>query len=56
MAEIELKAQIEEAEKAIKEAETILERAKVAGIDTASLEADLAEQKEALEKLKTAFA
>lgn len=56
MAELELKAEIEIAEKAIREAEEALEKAKVAGIDTTDLEADLEEQKTALNKLKEAYA
>ena len=56
MAELELKAQIDVAEKAIREAEEALEKAKIAGIDTTELEADLEEQKAALNKLKEAFA
>lgn len=56
MAELEMKVEIGIAEKAIKDAEEALEKAKVAGIDTTDLEADLEEQKAALNKLKEAFA
>ncbi len=56
MAELEIKAQIEEAEKAVAEAEEMIAKAKVAGIDTTDLEAELAEAKAALMKLKEAFA
>jgi len=56
MAELELKAQNEEAEKTVKEAEEAIEKAKAAGIDTTELEAELEEQRVALEKLKEAYA
>lgn len=56
MAELEIKAQIEKAEKAVAEAEEQIAKAKAAGIDTAELEAELAESKTALMKLKEAFA
>jgi len=56
MAELELKAQIAEAEKAVSEAEKAIERAKAGGIDTTELEATLAEQKAALTNLKEAYA
>ena len=55
MAELELKAQIEEAEKAVKVAEEAIAKAKAAGIDTADLEKDLEESKEKLRKLKEAY-
>jgi len=56
MAELELKAQIAAAEKAVREAETAIAKAKAAGIDTAEMEASLKEQKDALAKLKAAYA
>jgi len=56
MAELELKGQIAEAEKAINEAVEAINKAKIAGIDTAELEAELEEQKTALAKLKEAYA
>lgn len=56
MAELEMKARIEEAEKAVAFAEEQIAKAKAAGIDTTDLEAELAESKTALMKLKEAFA
>lgn len=56
MADPELQAQIAEAEKAIKVAEDAIAKAKAAGIDTADLEKELADAKEALRKLKEAYA
>ena len=56
MAEEDLKTQIEAAEQAVKDAEESIEKAKAAGIDTTDLEVELAAAKEALEKLKAAYA
>ena len=56
MADPELEAQIAEAEKAVKVAEEEIEKAKTAGIDTAEMEKELADAKEALKKLKDAYA
>lgn len=56
MADPEITAQIAEAEEAVKTAEAELEKAKTAGIDTEDLEKDLEEAKEALQKLKDAYA
>ena len=53
--ELELKAKIEAAEKAVKEAEAEIAKAKAAGVDVSDLEKDLAEQKEALRKLREAY-
>lgn len=55
MAELEIKADISEAEKAVAEAEAEIEKAKAAGIDTTDLEADLEEAKETLRKLKEVY-
>lgn len=56
MTDLEMKVRIEEAEKAVAEAEEQIAKAKTAGIDTTDLEAELAEAKAALTKLKEAFA
>ena len=53
--ELELKTRIEAAEKAVKEAEAEIAKAKAAGVDVSDLEKDLAEQKEALRKLREAY-
>lgn len=55
MADPELKADIEEAEKAVADAKVEIEKAKAAGIDVEDLEKDLAEAEEALKKLKEAY-
>lgn len=56
MAELELKAQIEEAEKAIKEAKAQIEKLEAAGIDATDLKEELKEEEEKLAKLKKAYA
>ena len=56
MADPELAAQIAAAEKAIMEAEIELKKAKAAGVDVTDLEKELEDQKEALKKLKEAYA
>ena len=56
MAEPELEAQIAEAEKAIVVAEAEIKKAKAAGVDVTDLEKELEDQKEALRKLKEAYA
>jgi len=55
MAELELKAQIADAEKAVRVAEEAIKKAKAAGIDTADLEKELAAAVDALKKLKEAY-
>jgi hypothetical protein len=53
--QLELNAQIAEAEKAIKIAEDAITKAKAAGIDTSAMEMDLRLAKESLAKLKEAY-
>ena len=55
MADLNLKTQIADAEKAIKIAEDAIAKAKAAGLDTLKMEADLEAAKNALEKLKQAY-
>ena len=55
MADINLKNQIAEAEKAIKIAEDAITKAKAVGIDTSAMEMDLRIAKESLAKLKEAY-
>ena len=55
MADMELLRQIAAAEKAIKDAEDAIKKAKAVGIDTARMEMDLEQAKNALVKLKEAY-
>ena len=55
MAELTLKAQIEEAKKRIAEAQAAINKAKAAGVDVSDMERILAEETEKLRKLEEAF-